>query len=241
MMLTAARTPSRLFASKAPMHVRTLCIAVLLLATSACGLNTQVGKLVEHDKGVADAEKDIAAGDPHYFSGFGRPSMDAPNIDQTTGLPLWGLGCEIDEERGAYADGYNETMLAAFKAGRLRGMTLRHKWLTPEAVVVAFEAATPVQLSYEGETRTESPDGRFTVELAPRFGKPGDTPYVFVIDTDSGERTEMHFVGEPACRIAFIHDGTSMIVRDDQYATYQTFDLERPMSLQTFIDPDRGW
>ncbi len=227
------------------MSIRTLSVVSLLVAatalTTACGVPETLAHMNERDRGAETAEKDIAAGDPHYYSGFGRMGQEAPGIDRRTGLPLWGLGCEIDEARGAFAAGYNEVVGAAFDAGRLTGMTLEHKWMERDQVVALFEAAHPVALAYDQETRITTADERFVIGLAPRFGNEGDTPYVFVTDSESGVRTELSFLGEERCRIAFAHGGTTAILRDDRYRTFMTFDLPRLVGMQTFIDPDREW
>lgn len=57
------------------------------------------------------------------------------------------------------------------------------------------------------------------------------------LDLKTGREVEPMFVGGKEAGVLFDHDGTTMLVRDDGYTTYLTFDLPSRLFMQGFPDP----
>ncbi len=212
-----------------------LVVGFVVLAPVGCA---SVLHPIAYREGVSAAEKDIAAGEPHLVF-IGLPRHDAGPLDPATGLPRYTMGCEWSPAEDARMDGYNATTLAALREGRLDRYALKHKATTRAALVARFEADGGTSLAV-GAPPVEAPGGRLVIEAAPRGIYGSTTPYLFVTDRETGQRNEMHWLN-PGARILFDHDGTTLLLRDEQFREFVTFDLPRRMELQKFPDPGRGW
>ncbi len=115
---------------------------------------------------------------------------------------------------------------------------LKHKVTTREAVAARFagEGACPLTL---GGPPVESPGARFRIEAAPRNNQGDMRPYVFVTDKETGRQHELHWLN-PGARVAFDHEGTTLLLRDEEFKAYLTFDLPSRLNMQTFPDSNRG-
>lgn len=100
------------------------------------------------------AERDIARGTPWIrlrVNGFGDLPPSGIGIDRRTGLPIddcgfWCGTCAAAHDT-AEEDAYNECVLEALAAGRLKGLLLDHKVRTKEALRVLFASARATILS----------------------------------------------------------------------------------------------
>jgi hypothetical protein len=181
---------------------------------------------------------DIKAGEPHLLY-LGLPSTEAGCLDPETGLPLGSIGCVYSEQAAALMDGYSHETLRALHTGELAPFVLKYELTSRVAVEARVHAEGGFTLAV-GSPAADSPNGRYRIEVAPRFGNPDDTPYVFSTNVATGKRQELWFIREKA-RVLFDHDDTTLLVRDEGYKRYFTVDLPRQLQLQFFPDPDRGW
>ncbi len=209
-------------------------IAVALtvaLLVAGCASKESRERLSE---GAASAERDIAEGNPSLLF-IGLPSPDRSIMDRETGLPTHSYGCVISDRSAAYVDAYNRTIRDALDEGRLKGMTLAHKWMSREDVDDHVDGTGGHELVLDGPA-VKNPSGDWSVFLRPHLG---DTPYVWVRAHDSGESVAMMYLGEPKARVHFAHEGTTLIVRDHGYRRTFTIDLPRRQEMQNFPDDDR--
>jgi hypothetical protein len=221
--------------------IRVACavaLAAIVAALAACD-SPKVREAREH--GAAAAERGIAAGE-ECLLGLGLVAPWSSPLDPETGLLRYSNGCEISDESTAYADAFNERVLAALHEGRLAGRTFRDKATTLAAVEQRFRGVDVVTVSLGG-ARVAAPGGRFEVEVSPRHPPQApsvDTPYLFVTDTTNGSRRELTYLapGETSARILFDHGGTTLLVapiRLVAQSIYRTFDLPRAVELQAFV------
>ena len=185
------------------------------------------------DEGRAAAETGVAKGEPCLLF-IGLPRIDYSPLDPETGLLRYSMGCVVDDRSMAYMTAHNDATLAALREGRLEGRTFKDRVMTPAAARAPSRAGGGAAIVLDGDG-VPAPAGGSLVSLAPRFGKPGETPYVFVVD-GAGARRELHYVGGPKARISFAHGGRTLLVRDDVYIVIRTFDLARGLELQVFPD-----
>ncbi len=149
------------------------------------------------------------------------------------------MGCVYTDEIASYVEGYNNETLRRLRAGEIAHLVLKHKVTSREAIESRFRAEGGFELE-EGGRAVDSPLGRYRIEVSPRFGKAGDTPYLFATELHAGNRRELHFVHGKA-RVLFDHDDTTLLVRDDGFKRYFTIDIACGKMLQGFPDADRGW
>lgn len=213
--------------------VRSLTPFIIAATLAAGRASPEVA--AERDRARADAEEAIAAGRPHLLY-IGLPGPHSSPLDTTTGLPSYSMGCVVSDGTLAYMKSFNAATLAARDAGRLEGMTFEGKVTTAEALRARFGPEGGRTLTLGGPA-ADAPGGAFRVEIAPRSGREGDTPYLFVTEVATGRRKELVYVGEPRARVLFDHDGTTLLARDDRYRVFRTFDLPRALELQVFPDP----
>jgi hypothetical protein len=210
-----------------------LCaLAFAVLAQNGC---VSLLEPAAYRRGVKAAETDIAKGNPRLVF-LGLPRHDAGWLDEETGLPRSTLGCVWSEEKGAFMAGYNDTVGAALRAGKLDGAVLKHKVTTREAAMALLDgdAARPLAI---GDSPLDAPGGRFRIEAAPRNNHGDMRPYVFVTERLGGGRHELHWLN-PGARVAFDHDGTTLVLRDAEFQQTLTFDLPSRLHLQSFRDPE---
>jgi hypothetical protein len=216
------------------MMKRCLTPFLLLLAVLGC---SSPGASQGATEGRAAAERDIAAGSPCLLF-IGMPSPDHSPLDPSTGLLHYSTGCVVSDRSSAFVKANNELVLRALREGRLAGMTCESQALTAEEARAFFADGRGTVIAVDGVAEEPVENG-FRVEMAPRLGRSGDTPYVFVVDGETGRRTELIYVGEPKARVAFAHGGRTVLVRDDAHGTIRTFDLARGLELQVFPDAVR--
>ncbi len=185
-----------------------------------------------YDRGVAEAKAAIAAGEPRLQT-LGLPDFSAGELDIETGLPTQNQGCVITEEIGGYVSGWNSEMRRAVAAGELDGVSLLTKVTTREAIERRFADGSAHTIRSGGDP-IAAPGGRFRIEAAPH--RTLDSEYLWVIDTKSDERRELAFFSGEA-KLLFEHDGGTLLLRDDGYGVYQTFDLGSALFMQGFSDP----
>ncbi len=217
-----------------------LITVVSLLAVGALlGACASSEEREARNRGIERARRDIEAGRPHLLY-TGLPSPDASPLDPETGLPRHSRGCVVSDTGMAEEDGYNDTVLDALANGELDHLTLRHKVTTHAALAERFVDGGGTNLTFESEPAL-APSGRYEITLAERDIPGSDTPYVFVTDTESGRRSELIYIGEPKARVLFDHDGTTLLIRDDHYQRFVTYDLPQVLQMQVFVDADRAW
>jgi hypothetical protein len=85
--------------------------------------------------GAVEARVDIERGRPQLL-GFGRPDLNAPQIDEATGLRRRSQGCCIDPLSSLHARAYNQIMRNA--AGREELSTLRHLMHSRDELAQSF-------------------------------------------------------------------------------------------------------
>lgn len=211
--------------------MKALALAAALLAAAACSSP-------EADKGREDALRDIENGRAKVLA-FGLPNFRYGDMDARTGLPKGSMGCVIEESLWEYAEAYNDEVARALRDGRLEGKTLGHKVTTRAAVEGRFREEQPATLALNGAA-IDAPGGRYRVTLEPRRIDESDdpTPYLYVEAKATGRAEELMFLGGESATILFDHDGTTLLVRDDVYTTYMTFDLPTRLFMQGF--PDDG-
>ena len=90
-----------------------------------------------YERGRAEAERDIVAGEPHLIH-LGLPPTEASALDPSTGLLRWSARCVVNDEALGFMDGYNDQTMAALGSGRLEPLTLGHKHTTWELVAARF-------------------------------------------------------------------------------------------------------
>ena len=139
-----------------------------------------------------------------------------------------------------YVNGYNETTLEALRTGRLSGMTLGHKFTNWAAVAERFRDEEPIRLRFGGPA-VDVPGGRFRVEYAPYDDHPEAVRFIYVTDRETGRRQRTVNPRAEEVPVLFDHDGTTLLVRDEEFQRYQTLDLPRSVVLQVLVDPDRGY
>jgi hypothetical protein len=204
------------------------------LAVASC-VGVSAADLEWAQRGRDDAARDLAEGAPRLvWIGIEQP--DTSPLDVETGLVRRSVACCRTSDRVAYGDAYNAVVREALDAGRLSGVLLAHKATTRDAVAAAFASQTPVELR-TGRAPVASPDGRFLVEVGPAVTTLGEA--IFVRESATNRRTELHWVEGPAVRVVFADGGTTLFVRDDAFGAYETFDLPQATLLQVFTDP--GW
>ena len=184
------------------------------------------------------AEEKIAARHPSLLF-IGLPFPDHSPLDPETGLPAYSSGCCFNDFSAAFMEAHNDAILAALREGRLAGMTFEDRVMTAEEAMAPFANGGGTPITFDSPIG--DPSGAYRVEIAPRFGKPADTPYVFCVEVVTGRRAEAHFLGESKARVAFAHGGRTLLVRDDRFRIVRTFDLARALALQRFPDAERGW
>ena len=205
-------------------------LLALLLWTAGCSSPEATQGAEEGSRG---AEGEIADGIPHLLF-IGLPSADFSPLDPETGLLRASLGCCLDDRTVATMTAHNDAVLAALRDGRLEGRTFKDRVMTAAEARAPFADGGGALLVLDGAA-VAAPAGGFRVSLAPRGGKPGDTPYVSITD-GAGRRTEVSYVGGPQARVAFAHGGRTLVLRDDVYTLVRTFDLARALELQVFPD-----
>jgi len=183
------------------------------------------------DRGGKQAQAAIAAGEPRIQT-LGFPDFSAGELDIDSGLPTENRGCVIDDELAAYVSGWNAEMRRAVAAGELDATSLRSKLTTHAAIEQRFADGDPRTIRTGGDPVT-APGGRFRIEAAPHPTL--DSAYLWVVESESGERRELSFFSG-AARLLFDHDGGTLLLRDDGYEHYQTFDLASALFMQGFED-----
>ncbi|MHC4470615.1 MAG: hypothetical protein ACYTDY_05270 [Planctomycetota bacterium] len=211
---------------------RSALAVVLVLLVSGCASGA-------YERGRAKAEDDIMAGEPH-LTFLGLPSAEASALDPATGLLRWGGGCVVSDERLAFVKGYNDATMDALRSGRLDQLKLGHKHTTWEAVAARFRAEEPVRLGFKAAA-IDVPGGRFRLEYAPYDDHPDAVRFIYVTDTRTGRRQRTVNPRAEAIPVLFDHDGTTLLVRDEQFRRYLTIDLPRAAEMQVLADPDRGY
>jgi hypothetical protein len=188
------------------------------------------------EAGRARALKDIAAGDPQLLFA-GLPSREFSPLDSETGLRRVNTGCCVDAASASFEKGYNETTIAEARAGR--AATYRDRLTTREALAARFASRGVVELT-PSHPSIDAPGGQVRFELAPyhySFDPPEETtPYVIAVDVATGRRTPLQYVGEMRARVAFGDGDRTLLMRDDAYGSYYTFDVATLRWLQHFPD-----
>lgn len=212
------------------LHVNTtVLVALFACATAGCTKDAV-------SRGRDAAAREIADGRPCWWV-IGGPARDGETLNMETGLPERSIGCNPAE--AAYRDAHNEAIREARAAGRLKGMTLESKVTTCKAVAARFanESGTTLRI---GDPPAQTPDGRFRVEIALRDpAEPSPSAWLFLMSAGSNQREALTPLGAPTARVLFGDNGTTLVVRDDKYGRYSTFDLAWPAQMQVFRDSDQ--
>jgi len=213
----------------------TRCVFVLVVPTLlAAGCASEA-----YERGRAESEGEIAAGKPHLIY-LGLPFAEASALDPGTGLLSWSAGCEVSDEALDYLHGHNDATMEALRAGRLEGMTLGHKYTNWAAVAARFRKEDPVLLRFKAPA-VDVPGGRFRLEYAPYDDHPDAVRFIYVTDAKTGRRQRTVNPRAEEIPVLFDHDGTTLLVRDEQFRRYHTIDLPRTAEMQILVDPDRGY
>lgn len=180
---------------------------------------------------------DIAKGDPHLLT-FGLLSHDFSPLDMETGLPRQSLGDEVTPESESFRKGYNDAMREALVAGRT--FTYKDRATTRDELEARFTRPDVVTLTPEHPS-AGVPGGTLTIELVPLHyaSDPPEktTPYLYVGDTSTGRRVELQYLREPSARIAFDAGARTLLIRDDGFECFYTYDLATRRMLQHFVAP----
>lgn len=205
------------------------------LAASACAATAE--EIAAGDRARSDAERDVSAGRARVaFIGTLRDDESA--LDPECGLVRLSVGCCKSAKTIAYRDAYNDAVDAARRAGRLAGLTFEGRATPRSAIEAAFAngGGTPVRL---GDASATSPDGRWTVEVAPSTGR--DSLALARTDGATGARGELRYLAREEVRVAFAKDGVTLWMRDDRARLCATFDLPSALLLEVFPDAERPW
>lgn len=185
-------------------------------------------------KGAKDARAAIEAGDPHLVF-IGLPNFEVGRLDAETGLKTSTLGCIVSDDQVAYEAAFNREIRRALAAGELDEYLLKHKVTTREAVAARFAKEDGGRLLVMDAPAADAPGGRYRVAVRTE-SEESKKPYLFVTDVKAGTTEELIFLGSNEAHILFDHGGTTLLVRDDYYKTYMTFDLPTLLFMQGFRD-----
>lgn len=179
-------------------------------------------------QGRTDAEAAIRAGKPARMT-LGLPPPG--EVDPQSGLPydIQG-GCIRDDTVWPYAIAYNETIDAARRQGRLAGMDLKARFLSPEEARVRLD--TVGRRMAPGDPPLVSPDGRYRVWLQKPEHDVSELPHPLIVETPGGARRELESFDAP--RVVAFAEGPAptLLVRDEAVAWNLVYDLEHGFLLQ---------
>jgi hypothetical protein len=160
---------------------------------------------------------------------IGLPRNPRGGFDPETGLVSKTLGCCVTGWTLAYRSGWNAVMRGAVASGRVDTSAMRAKVTTLDAMKARFAAEPGVVLPADG-SRVTAPSGRWVVALD-EHGSLGvgraDAPALDWAMVD---------VRDATC--VFADGGSTLCVRreDAWRIEYETFDLERRITLQQFYE-----